>query len=89
MNNQKTKNMKNHPLNNHAVQVLSVEHGEQVIKAFKDSGVNTSNLNGDVFDFYYGIFDGEFSCKIHLPLFCKEITLEELKDMRWLNSITK
>ena len=62
INNQEKKLMKNQ-----VIKVLNIEHGEKVIKYWKDKGVNTGKYTGCVTakdgdkHIYYGVIDGCFS----------------------------
>ena len=67
-------------MKNVVVKVTSEEHGAEVIKAFKDLGVDVKWADGDLVGYYYGLFNGEFDCNSN-PRSSQVITLEELKAM--------
>lgn len=67
-------------MKNVVVKVTSIEHGEEVIQAFNDLGVDTETFKGTETGWYYGLFDGEFNL-MESPYNSQVITLEELKAM--------
>ena len=67
-------------MKNVVVQVKSKEHGENVIQAFKDLGVNVGTFLGKQVNWYYGLFNGRFDFRPNQED-SQVITLEELQDM--------
>ncbi len=53
--------MKNHKYDNTVIEVLSTEHGPEVIKWWKKQGVNTRDFRGCNTGWFYGLKAGVFS----------------------------
>lgn len=72
-------------LNNIVVEVLDLEHGKEVIKTFKELGVDTNGNIGNCTSWFYGLINNDFNPynndKIKQSN-AKIITLDELKDMK-------
>lgn len=72
-------------LNNIVVEVLNRNHGEKVIKAFKELGVDTNGNIGNCTSWFYGLINNDFNPYNNDEIKqsnAKIITLDELKSMK-------
>lgn len=71
-------------LNNKVIEVLNIEHGQQVKKFFCDNKIDTSNFLFNGINSYYGVISGHFyCCKIEYILNSDVIEIIKLPPEYW------